>query len=219
MTGHSMSYLQFYEDKARPLSLKMYSASDYATMEVEFGKREPDFTEHGVFGMDRIGDLWAVDWFFKQCETDEGIKAFIKLIGLYKPLRHWNEGGVIDKAIGPAIRDSMRRAQHYVAIESMPSIDDKSMKVQAFHARATARTIHFPLRSKFTDHVVDQLCRFPGAKHDDAVDVCGLIGRGVDKMTNANLPYTPPKDILTPFSVRWLEYGTQSEKPKVRYFS
>jgi phage terminase large subunit-like protein len=215
----SYAYLLPYEDKALPLSLKMYSASDYATMEVEFGKKEPDFTEHGMWGMDRIGDLWAVDWFFRQCETDEGIKAFIKLIGLYKPIRHWNEGGLIDKAIGPSIRDAMRRSQRYVSIEPLPSIDDKSMKVQAFHARATARTIHFPLRRKWTDHVIDQLCRFPGGKNDDAVDVCGLIGRGVDKMSNASLPYEKPRDILVPFSAKWLEFNSGSEKPKVRFFS
>jgi predicted phage terminase large subunit-like protein len=215
----SYAYLLPYEDKQLPLSLKMYGASDYATMEVEFGKKEPDFTEHGIVGMDRIGDLWFTDWFFRQCETDEGIKAFIRLVGLYKPLRWWNEGGLIDKAIGPAIKDAMRRHQRYVSIEQLASIDDKSMKVQAFHARATARTVHFPLRRKWTDHVVDQLCRFPGAKHDDAVDVCGLIGRGVDKMTNASLPYEKPRDTLVPFSVKWLEYKSGSEKPKVRYFA
>lgn len=215
-----MSYLDFYEDKALPLTLRMYGASDYATMEVEHGKREPDFTEHGMFGMDHVGDLWAVDWFFKQCETDEGIKAFIKLVKMYKPVRKWwNEGGTIDRAISPAIREAMRRSNAFVSIEMLPSIDDKSMKLQAFHARASAKTIHFPLRKKWTDHVIDSLCKFPGGKHDDAPDVCGLIGRGVDKMLDAHLPSTPPKDILIPFSARWLEYNANSEKPRVRYFS
>lgn len=214
-----MSYLDFYQDKALPLTLRMYGASDYATMEVAQGKREPDFTEHGAFGMDSIGDLWAVDWWFKQCETDVGIKQFIKMIGLYKPIRWWNEGGVIDKAIGPTIREGMRRNNRYTVIEMLTSIADKSMKLQAFHARAHARTVHFPLRSKWTDHVIDQLCKFPGGKHDDAADVCGLIGRGVDKMTNAHLPSQPPKDILIPFSARWLEYNSNADKPKVRYFS
>lgn len=214
-----MSYLDFYRDKQLPLTLKMYGASDYATMEVEHGKRDPDFTEHGIMGMDQIGDMWFTDWFFKQCETDEGIKAFTRLVGLWKPIRWWNEGGIIDKAIGPTIRDSMRRTQRYVSMEMLPSLDDKSIKLQAFHARATARTVHFPLRSKFTDHVIDQLCKFPGGKHDDAADVCGLLGRGVDKMHNAHLPYLAPKDILVPFSARWLEYNSGIETPKVRYFS
>lgn len=187
-------------------------------MEVEQGKREPDFSEHGILGIDRIGDWWFTDWWFKQCETDEAIKQMIRLIGLYKPSKWWNEGGVIDKAIGPAIRAAMRRHQRFVTIESLPSIQDKSMKVQGFHARATAHTVHFPLRRRWTDHVIDQLCKFPGGKNDDAVDVCGLFGRGVDKMIDASLPYHAPKDILVPFTGRWLESNSTPTTPKVRYF-
>jgi predicted phage terminase large subunit-like protein len=215
----SYVYLQAYEDKALPLSLKMYGASDWATMEIEHGKRDPDFTEHCIWGMDVKGDLWAVDWWYSQAETDVGIKALMRLIGLYRPQRWFHEGGIIDKAIGPSIRDAMRRNQRFVTMEPMPSMDDKSIKVQAFHARVTARTVHFPLRRKWVDHVIDQLCKFPGGKHDDAVDCCGLIGRGVDKMTMAHLPYTKPRDILRPFSTRWLEWNEDRDKPAVRYFS
>ncbi len=208
-----------YEDKALPASLRFYSASDYATMEVEHGKKEPDFTEHGVVGIDHAGDWWFVDWFYKQCETDVGIRNFIRLVGFWKPIRHWNEGGLIDKAIGPSIRAAMRAKQTFTVVEPLPSIDDKSMKLQAFHARAHARTVHFPLRRKWTDHVIDQLCRFPGGKHDDAADVCGLLGRGIDKMHNASLPSSPRRDILVPFTEKWLEYKSIPDKPPVRFFS
>jgi predicted phage terminase large subunit-like protein len=214
----SYAYLLPYEDKALPLSLRMYGASDYATMEVQHGKREPDFTEHGIWGIDSVGDLWAVDWWYKQCETDVGIAQFIRLVGLYRPLRHFNEGGIIDKAIGPSIRSAMKHAQKFTAIEMLPSLDDKSIKLQAFHARATARTVHFPLRRKWTDHVVDQLCKFPGGKHDDAADVCGLIGRGVDKMMDARLPSITSRPILVPFTEAWLEYNDRNKAPAVRYF-
>jgi predicted phage terminase large subunit-like protein len=214
----SYAYLLPYEDKALPLSLRMYGASDYATMEVQHGKREPDFTEHGIWGVDHTGDLWAIDWWYKQCETDVGIAQFIRLVGLYKPVRWANEGGLIDKAIGPSIRSAMQHAQKFVAIESLPSLDDKSVKLQAFHARATARTIHFPLRRKWTDHVIDQLCKFPGGKHDDAADVCGLIGRMVDKMMDARLPSATTKPWLTPFTEAWLTFNDRNEKPKVRYY-
>jgi predicted phage terminase large subunit-like protein len=215
----SYAYLLPYEDKALPLSLRMYGASDYATMEVQHGKKEPDFTEHGVWGVDRVGDLWAVDWWYRQCETDIGIAQFIRLVGLYKPVIRWfNEGGLIDKAIGPAIRSAMQHANTFTAVEQLPSLQDKAIKLQAFHARATARTIHFPLRRKWTDHVVDQLCKFPGGKHDDAADVCGLVGRGVDKMTDAHVSLAEAKPLLIPFTEKWLEFNDRNERPKVRYF-
>jgi phage terminase large subunit-like protein len=212
--------VQTYKDlDALPSSLRIYGASDYATMEAEAGKREPDFTEHGVWGIDTIGDLWAIDWWFGQCETDKGVDAWMKLCKLYKPVRWWNEGGVIDKAIKPLIRQAMRLNQCYVAVEAMPSILDKSMKLQAFHARVTAGTVHFPVRRAWTDHVIDSLVKFPGGRWDDACDVCGLIGRGVDQMMEASIPLPERRPQLIPFTEKWLEWNDGSQKPKVRFFS
>lgn len=202
-----------------PAHLNYYGASDYATMEPRSGKKEPDFSEHGIAGFDHIGDLWLVDWWFKQCETDESIAAFIKLSTKYKPVRWWNEGGLIDKAIGPAIRREMRaNPKSYVSIEQLPSLQDKGVKLQAFHARVTAGTVHVPIRRKWAERVIDQLVKFPGARFDDAADVCGLLGRGIDKMTDAHVPVVQSRPLLVPFTESWLEYNDRSNKPAVRYF-
>lgn len=212
--------LGFYSDvDALPKYLRFYGASDYATMAPETGKKEPDFTEHGVFGYDSQGDLWAVDWFWKQCETDVGIAQFIRLLGLWKPTKWWNEGGLIDKAIGPAIRSAMKRHRRFVTIESLPSLHDKSIKLQSFHARANARTVHFPLKRAFTEHVIEELIKFPAGRWDDAADVCGLIGRGIDQMIDAPPPVEQHKPLLVPYTAEWIEYDPSRDKPKVRYFS
>jgi predicted phage terminase large subunit-like protein len=203
---------------ALPRALRIYGASDYATMEPDTAKREPDYTEHGVVGLDAIGDLWFLDWWFDQCETDKGIAAFIKLVGQHKPIKWFNEGGLIDKAIGPAIRQAMRINRTFVAIESLSILGDKAVKLQAFHARAAARTCHFPIRRAWTDHVIEQLIKFPGGRWDDAADVCGLIGRGVDKMFEASVSLPERRPLLIPFTEKWLEYNDRNEKPKVRYF-
>jgi predicted phage terminase large subunit-like protein len=203
---------------ALPKSLRIYGASDYATMEPRHGKKEPDFTEHGVWGVDRVGDLWAIDWWAKQCETDVGIAQFIKLVAFHKPIKWANEGGLIDKAIGPSIRSAMQHAQKFVAVESLPSLDDKAVKLQAFHARATAGTIHFPVRRAWADRVIEQLVKFPGGRWDDAADVCGLIGRLVDKMMDARVPSAESRPLLIPFTEKWLEFNDKASEPKVRYF-
>ena len=203
---------------ALPKSLRIYGASDYATMEPRHGKKEPDFTEHGVWGVDRVGDLWAIDWWSKQCETDIGIAAFIKLVALWKPIRWANEGGLIDKAIGPAIRSAMQHSQKFVAVDMLPSLDDKAVKLQAFHARATAGTIHFPVRRAWAENCIEQLVKFPGGRWDDKADVCGLVGRMVDKMMDARLPFTQVRPMLVPFTEKWLEFNDHNAKPQVRYF-
>ena len=204
---------------ALPKHLRIYGASDYATMEARAGRKEPDYTEHGVWGLDFKGDLWAIDWWYGQCETDKGIDAFIRLVGLHKPIRWFNEGGLIDKAIGPTIRKAMSATQRFVTIEQLPSLMDKGVKLQAFHARTTAGTVHFPVKRKWAERVIEQLVKFPAGRFDDAADVCGLIGRGIDQMVDATLPVDRTRDILVPFSGRWLEFNSNQDKPKVRYFA
>jgi predicted phage terminase large subunit-like protein len=201
-----------------PKSLRIYGASDFATMEPRHGKKEPDFTEHCIVGVDRIGDLWFIDWWYRQCETDVSIAQFIRLVGMYKPVMWANEGGLIDKAIGPAIRSAMQHSQKFVAIESLPSLDDKAVKLQAFHARATAHTVHFPIKRAWADRVIEQLVKFPAGRWDDAADCCGLIGRLVDKMMDARVLVADRKPLLVPFTEAWLMHGAESDKPKLRYF-
>jgi predicted phage terminase large subunit-like protein len=206
-----------YYLQARPLTLRIYGASDYATMEPKKGKKEPDFTEHGVFGLDAHSELWALDWWYRQCETDKSIAAFITLVRKWKPTKWFNEGGIIDKAIGPSIRSAMRDTRTYVAIDELPSLQDKGVKLQAFHAMASANVVHFPICA-WAERVIEQLIKFPAGRWDDAADVCGLIGRAVDQMFNAQLPIRQTKSILVPFTEAWLMANDQPDKPKVRYF-
>lgn len=201
-----------FELGSQPKTLNFYGASDYATI-----NEDGDFTEHGVAGMDTIGDLWLCDWWFGQKETDVSIEAFMTFISRYRCRRWWNEGGLIDKSIGPAIRRRMREKQKYVALESLPSIADKEAKLMAFHARASAGTVHIP-NCPWGERLIDLLVGFPAAAHDDGPDVCGLLGRGIDQMTNAVEPKVTSRPQLIPFSAKWLEWNEREEKPKVRYF-
>lgn len=204
--------------RSLPATLNFYGASDYATMEPKKGKRDPDFTEHGVVGMDQIGDLWFVDWWFGQKETDVGIDRFILLAKKWKPRAWWHEDGTIDKAIGPAIRKRMRETSTYVNMKGLPALTDKGIKLQAFHSRTTARTVHFPINAPWAERVMEQLVKFPAGRWDDAADVCGLLGRGVDEMYDARPKIDKPPETLIPYTGKWLETSRFPTTPTVRYF-
>jgi predicted phage terminase large subunit-like protein len=163
-------------------------------------------------------NIYALDWWFKQAETDVGLREFIRLIKRYKPARWWNEGSLIEKSIAPYVRSEMRIQNAFVTLESLPSIEDKGSKVQSFHARWHEGTVFFPLRRHWTDHVIDQLIKFPAARWDDAVDCCGLIGRGLDQVFAPAPPSPECKPQLIPFTEAWLTYNDRNQKPKVRYF-
>ena len=196
-----------------PLHLRFYGASDFATL-----ADRGDWTEHGVGGLAASDDFYFTDWWSGQKQTDVGIDRFLDKVALWKPTRWFNEGGVIDKAISPAIYRRMGERRTYVTLTMLSSIMDKGMKLQSFHARASAGKIWFPLRRQWALDVVDQLVRFPAGKHDDKADVCGLLGRGIDQMYAPSLPSEETRDILVPFSERWLEWNDRHAKPKVRYF-
>ena len=207
------------EKGARPKILRMYGASDFAVTEIEQGKKDPDWTEHGIAGICPKGELWFVDWWSGQVETDVSIAALMAKIGLWKPARWATEGGVIDKALGPAIRRAMRETQHYTVMEALTSIQDKSFKLESFHARVGAGAVHLPRNRLWADKLVEQLIKFPGGRFDDMADVCGLLGRMVDKMFEPYEPVAKARPLLIPFSAKWLEWGSDSDKPKIRYTS
>jgi hypothetical protein len=45
------------------------------------------------------------------------------------------------------------------------------------------------------ERVLKQLLTFPAGKHDDAVDVCGMIGRALDEAHPAIVPLETKKDV------------------------
>lgn len=205
---------QWYHNPSEiPGQLHLYGGSDYAVTE-----KAGDYTEHGIFGLDTDNNLWAIDWWSGQAEPEITIEAFIQLLKVYKGrlIRWWNEGGVIDKAIRPAINRAMREADTYVDLRTLPSIADKRAKCRSFGARVGAKTIWLPSYKTWAHDLVDQLIAMPAGRYDDKADVAGLIGRGIDQMTDARpLPAAAPRGIK-PFTAQWLEYQ-EPALPAVRY--
>jgi predicted phage terminase large subunit-like protein len=200
----------------RPRLLTIYGASDYATKE-----DKGDYTEHGIVGLDEQKDganFWFLDWWFGQKTTDISIDAATSLIHRWHPRRWWNEGGPIDSAISPALKRAMREHNPpvHVTIEPLTSIKNKAVKLASFQARAAAGKVYLPLHRAWATRLVDQLCGFPAAKFDDAADVCGLIGRGVDAMMAPHAPYVQNRQVLRPFTAAWLE-ATEQQPMTVRY--
>ena len=145
--------------------------------------------------------------------------AFIAKLRHYHPPKWWNEGGPIDKAIRPAINRAMRESGIYTVIETIPSIQNKAIRLESFHARWAAGSVYLPLKRAWAERLLDQLVMFPAGRYDDMCDVCGLFGRGIDQMYNADLPTVDRKPELVPFTEKWLEFKDETDEPEVRYRS
>jgi predicted phage terminase large subunit-like protein len=165
----------FMEYDVLPDGLHMYGASDYAVTE-----GGGDFTEHGIFGLDFNDDIYIANWWREQASSDVWIEKQCDFIGEYSPLVWFGEAGPIRKAIEPFLKRRMMERQTMCRLEWLPSIADKVVRARPFQARASMGKVWLPKRAPWKAELISQLMRFPAGKYDDGVDVCSLMGRGLE---------------------------------------
>lgn len=178
----------FGEYGVPPEGLNIYGASDYAVTE-----GGGDYTEHGVFGVDGNSNIYVLDWWYGQAASDVWIEKFCDLAIEHKPLCWFGESGPIRRSIEPFLMARMNQRRAFSRIEWLASISDKPTRARAFQALASMGKVFFPKHATWKSHVMGQLLRFPVGKNDDAVDVCSLIGRGLQHInapTNRQHPKT-----------------------------
>lgn len=210
------SWVHWYSPDELPKNLNFYGASDYAVTE-----KGGDWTEHGGWGIDHEGGLWGLDWYSGQVASGEAIDEFLILAQRLRRkgnlLGWFGEAGVIEKAIGPARDRAMREARTYIVYETLPTVGDKIARFASFRARAQAGMVYLPRGASWAERLAQQLCAFPMGKHDDMVDVCGLIGRAVDQLHAALPEPTPEERGVKPFSPQWLASGDRRAQPGKRF--
>ena len=181
-----------------PENLYIYMASDFAVTEPEDADSDPDYTEHGVFGMCPEGKLWVVDWWYKQTTSDVWIDSLLDLWEKWQPLAWFGEGGVIRRAIEPSLRRRMRERNLYSRIEwlnptgrtaamgsSREGFADRSKQAKAIRARPLQAMAHqgrviMPAKAPWVSHVVEGIVRFPSKGHDDSLDAISLFASALD---------------------------------------
>jgi predicted phage terminase large subunit-like protein len=165
----------------KPPHLNVYITGDFAVT-----PGDGDFTELGVWGVAGDGQVYALDWWHGQTTADIWVTALLALIQRWRPLFFAGETGPIRRAVEPLMSRMMQEQRIYCAMEWLShSGGNKEALCRSFQAMAAQGRIRFPKDSRWAERVVDQLLRFPSAKHDDAVDTCGLFGRFIDKMPGA----------------------------------
>ena len=169
--------------------LQVYMSGDFAVTE-----GGGDFTELAVWGVDSQHNVYVLDWWSGQASSDRWLGEFMRLIRLWRPIAFAGEGGPIRRAMEPQINLAMREAGTYTVLDWAGSGGDKAANARSFQAQQANGRIYWPA-TDWAERVIDQCLRFPSAKHDDAVDTCGLFGRYIDK-TWAAIPKAPPKPDL-----------------------
>jgi predicted phage terminase large subunit-like protein len=164
----------------------VYIVSDFAITEAKEGK-DPDHTEHGVFGLAPDDRLYILDWWHGQTTTDVWVDELLRLIKKWKPHCWFGEGGVVGKSMQPIIDRMMREQRIYCRTERLSPIHDKASRGRAFQGRAHAGRVLFPV-TDWAERVINQCVAFPGGTHDDAFDVMAWMGLAIDQAHPAIAP-------------------------------
>ena len=107
--------------------------------------------------------------------------------------------------VEPFLKKAKRDTGVYFRSEWLPHIGDKAANARAFQALAASGKVWIPY-TDWGDELLNQLVKFiPNTNFkDDTVDVCGLMGRVVDKV------FGPQKVIIAPTVTRD-SYGFDEE--------
>lgn len=193
-------FLRRWENLDKLPPMNVYTSSDFAVT-AEDGDNDPDYTEHGVFGVDHADDIYVLDWWHGREQSDVWIEALIDKWARWKPTLAIGEGGVIRRAIEPALLKRMRERRVYANVEwinaprAERSADKqgykdrskraKAIKGRALQARAAMGKIIFPSNADWADRVIQALVGFPSSRYDDAFDVAALLCMGLDQLQGA----------------------------------
>jgi predicted phage terminase large subunit-like protein len=165
----------FGEYEELPERLSNYGASDYAVTE-----GAGDWTEHGVFSVDNQSNIYIREWWRGRETADVWIERQISLMGRFEPLIWFGEAGPIKRSVEPFLIRRMDQRQTFCRLEWLSSIADKPSRCRSFQALASMGKVFFPKNARWKTELLSQLLHFPAGKYDDGVDVCSLLGRGLE---------------------------------------
>lgn len=177
-------WLKAYEKLPAKETLTFYGASDYAVT-ADAG----DYTIHGIVGLDPEGKMYLADLWRRQVATDESVDAFCDLVIEWKPMAWANETGQIKSAIGPFMLQRQRQRGAYVVQETFPTRGgDKAVRAQSIRGRMALDGLYVPVNAPWYADFRREILGFPSARHDDIVDMLGLIGQLLDVMVAGRKP-------------------------------
>lgn len=162
----------------KPKQANVYGASDFAVTD-----GGGDYTCHGVFSVDPLGNLYLIDWWRGQTAADQWVESMCDMIQRHKPQCWFGEAGPIRRSVEPWLLKRMSERNAWCRVEWLASINDKPSRARPFQALASMGKVLIPKGTGWVSDVIGELTRFPAGRHDDCVDVCSLVGRGLEHVS------------------------------------
>ena len=192
-TFFQRAWFWFYDPKEA--KGRKYLSSDFA-----FTENGGDFTEigiHSVWQEHNETKLYlCVDGWYGQQDQVNWAESYMDLVARHRPIVEFGEGGMTRRA-SEGLLGRVRRERRAPGgkIEWMPSISDKVARAAPLRAMASMGRVGLP-DNDYGHRVLAQLLGFPSGKHDDAVDMVGMMARAIDQAHPA-MALTATRKVVT----------------------
>ena len=164
--------------------LNYYAAVDFAVSTAD----RSDYTVIAVCGIDYNGKMYLVDIRRGRMDTLEIIEEMFAVQRKYSPDIFAVERGVIEKSIGPILRNEMIARNCFLHLHPLTPTKDKMARARGIQARIRAGSVLFNKQAPWYGDFEDELVRFPRARHDDQVDAFAWCGLVINEMSTALSP-------------------------------
>ena len=155
----------------------------YIAGDLAIGERQrSDYTVFAIGAVDSDKTLQIRSIVRARMDGMEIVNTILMLQRLYEPARFAIEEGVIQKSIGPFLREEMMKTGVFVNLELLKPSKDKAFRARSIQARMRAGGVKFDKSQEWYPALEDELMKFPRDKHDDQVDAMAYLGMIVDKM-------------------------------------
>jgi predicted phage terminase large subunit-like protein len=159
-----------------PAGASLFFTSDFAVTDEGDGA-DPDSTALGIHGVTDAGEIFlAVDYWCGRTTSDVWVEKICDMLLAHACEAAFGEAGPIRRSVEPFLVKRMKERNAAVRWEWLPSIRDKVSRALALQARASMGQVYVPY-GPVGDAIIEQLVSFPLGKHDDDVDMCGMMAR------------------------------------------
>jgi predicted phage terminase large subunit-like protein len=187
-TFFKREWFRRYRPGQEPTHLKRYLVTDHAPTDGP----DSDPNAGRIFGLDEVKNVYILDGYNRVQQMDKTADCVLSLIKRHKPFAWFPEDDNNFKTAAPFIRQRMRAEGLRTRIEPIkPHGQDKATKAQSIQGMAAMGQVFIP-EGPEGDAIIDQLVKFPAGKHDEEVDILGIMGRVIDMAHPALVPSEEP---------------------------
>lgn len=144
-----------------------------------------DYTSFVIGGVDDQGMLCIEEVIRERLDAVEAVQMMLLLNKKYDPQYFFFEKGALTNSVLPHLHVAMQENNSFFAYELFARVGDKVQFAQTIKARMRLQQVKFNKKQDWFLEFEQELCRFPRDAHDDQVDAIAILGRGIERFSEA----------------------------------